>query len=187
MSEWCFQCGVAAKPERAVGWDEDGEPACAMHSVKAKRPFSLAAHDELAPLKTEPIVVKLKPAAPSPVQIKQEKEMIPEKICACGCDEMFKPTGNRQLYAAGHKPIRKKPAKKLSNIVREPKPSPVERIDRLTDHVNREIGVAQDVPLHLRVDVGGGASQGCATTERLITLQLGESKVQKLLNLLLRD
>ena len=27
-----------------------------------------------------------------------------------------------------------------------------ERLDRLTDHVNREIGVAQDVPLHMRLE-----------------------------------
>lgn len=41
-------------------------------------------------------------------------------------------------------------------------PSLSARIDRLTDHVNREVGVAQDVPLHTRVDIqkeyfeGGG-------------------------------
>jgi hypothetical protein len=70
-------------------------------------------------------------------------------------------------------------------VARQIEPSNAERIDRLTDHVNREIGVAKDVPLHLRVDEG--AAGGCSQSiERVITLQLGESKVQKLLDLLLQ-
>jgi hypothetical protein len=34
---WCQQCGVANRPEVAIGVDEDGDPACAMHAVKGNK------------------------------------------------------------------------------------------------------------------------------------------------------
>lgn len=69
---WCLQCGSSGTPERAVGWDEDGEPACGMHRLKAERPLILAPAIESPPMIAEPIQ---KPAAaPSPVQTSAAKE-----------------------------------------------------------------------------------------------------------------
>jgi hypothetical protein len=129
MSEWCFQCGVDSKPERAVGWDEDGEPACALHRVKAARPFNLPAPVALPPVMAEPMVVKVKPAAaPSPVQTSaKEKVMIPQKKCACGCGIIFEPTGNRQIYAPGHKPTRSKKVRSETVVVATKKPSKIRK------------------------------------------------------------
>lgn len=104
---WCLQCGSSGTPERAVGWDEDGEPACGMHRLKAERPLILAPAIESPPMIAEPIQ---KPAAaPSPVQTSaKETVMVSAKQCVCGCKTDFLPTGNRQLYAPGHKPIKPK-------------------------------------------------------------------------------
>jgi hypothetical protein len=165
--EWCFQCGVEGRPSKAVGVDEDGEPACSGHQVKeigADLNAAAASRTAVsAPIgfgkKSE--AAQIKPAAPSPVQIKQEKEMktFKPRTCVCGCNEAFEPTGTTQRFKEGHKPAKAK----LRTGAKKPR----------------------NVPLHLRVDEGaaGGCSQ---SAERVIILQLGESKVQKLLDLLLQ-
>lgn len=86
------------------------------------------------------------------------------RVCSCGCGGELH---GRWPYLRGHN---KNDGAKSAH----------KRIDRLVDHVNREIGVAADIPLHDQI-----AGCGECTNERVITLQLGESKVQKLLNLLL--
>jgi hypothetical protein len=120
MSEWCFQCGVAQRPQRAVGWDEDGEPACSGHAKRAANPLKLDRPAEVQVAET-PVSVHSYPgqfvneeekeeaAAPSPVQTSaKEAVMVSAKQCVCGCKTEFLPTGNRQLYAPGHKPIKPK-------------------------------------------------------------------------------
>jgi hypothetical protein len=167
---WCLQCGAEGRPTRASGVDEDGEPACVGHAVKE---FGAGLNAAAGRAPAVPAPIKQPAAAPSPVQTKAEETTM--RTCNCGCGGELK---GRWPYLRGHNkqqggatPVPKKP--------RKPKPSNAARIDRLVDHVNREIGVAQDVPLHLRVD-------RTQTSERLITLQFGESKVQKLLDLLLQ-
>jgi hypothetical protein len=124
MSEWCFQCGVAQRPQRAVGWDEDGEPACSGHAKRATNPLKLDRPAEAQVAETLVSVhsypgqfvneeEKEEAAAPSPVQT-SAKEIVMggnEKQCQCGCGTVFTATGNRQLYAPGHKPAPKKKAR----------------------------------------------------------------------------
>jgi hypothetical protein len=53
-----LKCGEKGQPQRAVGLDEDGEAACAVHSVKAQIPANLeivdsALHSRLQTAKEE--------------------------------------------------------------------------------------------------------------------------------------
>jgi hypothetical protein len=189
MSEWCFQCGVAQKPERAIGWDEDGEPACALHQVKeigaglnaaaaSRTAVSAPIGSTKAPGLTAAGVSEVTratardtgnrqiPAAPSPAQTSvKEKSMANNKgareprpcpVEGCG-REIAACYMNQHLRAAhGTEAAGVAVPKKPRKVAQQIEPSNADRIDRLTDHVNREIGVAQEVPLHLRVDVGGG-------------------------------
>jgi hypothetical protein len=114
---WCFQCGVASKPERAVGWDEDGEPACGLHRVKADRPLkfkdvSRGSTHGLAPERVAEKSSPTLPAAPSPVQIKQESTM--ERTCKCGCGGTV-PATNRFSYINGHRTRKVTPRKIRKN------------------------------------------------------------------------
>lgn len=59
---WCIQCGETGRPERAVGVDVDGEPACGLHRVR-----------------TDSVFLEKPAAAPSPVQMKAEGTM--DRIC----------------------------------------------------------------------------------------------------------
>jgi hypothetical protein len=45
MTSYCLKCGEQGQPQRAVGLDEDGEAACAMHSVNARIPANLESVD----------------------------------------------------------------------------------------------------------------------------------------------
>jgi len=46
---FCLKCGETGKPAPAVGFDEDGEAACDMHSVKAEIPAKPETVDEEKP------------------------------------------------------------------------------------------------------------------------------------------
>lgn len=59
---WCFRCGEAGTPERAIGVDEDGEPACAIHREHDPRDFDQALRN------------KVEPAPPSPVQATEQEK-----------------------------------------------------------------------------------------------------------------
>jgi len=76
---YCLKCGEQGRPQRAVGVDEDGEAACAAHSVKA----------EILP--------------DQPATIEQEKnDMANEaKVCACGCGTAL-PEGYKRSHLRGH-------------------------------------------------------------------------------------
>jgi hypothetical protein len=115
---WCFQCGVASRPSKAVGVDEDGEPACSGHQVKeigAGLNAAAASRTAVsAPIgfgkKAE--AAQIKPAAPSPVQIKQESTM--ERTCKCGCGGTV-PATNRFSYINGHRTRKVTPRKIRKN------------------------------------------------------------------------
>lgn len=51
--EWCLQCGEESRPEKAVGKDADGEPACRMHMVG--HATSSAPVINVPPVKLEPV------------------------------------------------------------------------------------------------------------------------------------
>jgi len=88
-SSYCLKCGEKGQPQRAVGLDEDGEAACAMHSVKPLIPANLESVD---------------PAAHSRLQTaKEEKtDMANEpKFCACGCGTEL-PEGYKWPRLRGH-------------------------------------------------------------------------------------
>lgn len=141
MSEWCFQCGVAQKPERAIGWDEDGEPACALHSVKAKKPFNLEqSHGRVAEQVAEKSsansfakkfeAAQIKPAAPSPVQIKQEKVM-EDKFCIVeGCGKKLR-SDNNSGYCKPHR----NEVKKVGGVRKSSKRLYEKALDDLTDAI----------------------------------------------------
>lgn len=75
MALWCFQCGELGTPERAVGVDVDGEPACAIHRVKPQ-----LTHSAVEAISRE--VYKVEPAAPSPLQAtEQEKAEMADTLC----------------------------------------------------------------------------------------------------------
>lgn len=175
MPAWCFQCGVNGTPEQAIGWDEDGEPACAMHCVKAKRPphfedVSRGSTHGLAPErvaeKSSPII----PAAPSPVQTSaKEKTMNDKRTCSCGCGGELR---GRWPYLKGHN--------QTGGGATVSAPKKARKAKRDLDSI---------CPSNSLPDAGLPDAGVCgqASAERLITLHLPGSKVQKLLNLLLAD
>lgn len=99
---WCLQCGLSGKPERAVGVDEDGEPACTFHRVKEIGSGLNAASALQARV---PLSVQLKPAAaPSPVQTSavEESSMDNKRTCSCGCGAELR---SRWPYVKGHNKV----------------------------------------------------------------------------------
>jgi len=84
--KWCMQCGALNRPEKAIGVDEDGEPACSMHCVKSN-------------------AVTVEPAAPSPLQATEREkadmaiERTYSRTCSCGCGGELK---GRWPYLKGH-------------------------------------------------------------------------------------
>jgi hypothetical protein len=114
MSEWCFQCGVAQRPQRAVGWDEDGEPACSGHAKRAANPLKLDRPAEVQVAET-PVSVHSYPgqfvneeekeeaAAPSPVQTSAVEAVMPDRICSGyrkQCTNVLRPGGTTSLCGA---------------------------------------------------------------------------------------
>ena len=84
-----MKCGEQGRPQRAVGLDEDGEAACAMHGVKARVP----ANPE-----------SVTSAVPSRLQTAKEErtDMVNEpKFCTCGCGTEL-PEGYKWPRLRGH-------------------------------------------------------------------------------------
>jgi hypothetical protein len=89
MSSWCQKCGEQGKPEPAVGLDEDGDLACAIHSAKIEIPVKLKCFDSAAPSRLE-------------ATEKEKTDMANEaKVCACGCGSEL-PTGYKWSRLRGH-------------------------------------------------------------------------------------
>jgi hypothetical protein len=90
---FCLKCGETGKPRPAVGFDEDGEVACDMHSVKAEIPAK-------------------------PETVDEEKPDMPNepKLCACGCGSEL-PEGHKWPRLRGHagRENRSAPASKASS------------------------------------------------------------------------
>jgi hypothetical protein len=187
---WCFQCGVAGKPEQAVGWDEDGEPACGLHRLKAQRPFNLedvsrgSTHGQVPERvaeKSSPII----PAAPSPVQIKQERIM-EEKFCIVeGCGKKLR-SHNNSGYCKPHrnevrKPKQAKQLKKPSKVKPEPEP-PTQGAGLTEEHSRFRDAMGL---------VARGANRehelryGYSPDEPTISLTIPVAKLQRLIALLL--
>ena len=49
MPTWCLQCGIEHNNNLAVGRDEDGEPACAMHATKSFQEINRAQRPAVQP------------------------------------------------------------------------------------------------------------------------------------------
>jgi hypothetical protein len=88
-SSYCLKCGEQGQPQRAVGLDEDGEAACAMHSAKARIPANLESVDSVVPSRLQ--------------TAKEEKtDMANEsKLCTCGCGTEL-PEGYKWPRLRGH-------------------------------------------------------------------------------------
>lgn len=73
IEQFCFQCGVAGKPEPASGVDDDGEPACAMHRLRKTflQPLRTA---EVTAIVEEVYSKHVEPAAPSPLQATEKEK-----------------------------------------------------------------------------------------------------------------
>ena len=72
---WCLQCGSKGSPERAIGVDDEGEPACAMH--RSRPEFNQDFVDkQMKQFKIDSV----EPAKLSPPQA--TKETADMKVCA---------------------------------------------------------------------------------------------------------
>jgi hypothetical protein len=162
---WCMQCGTVGKPEPAIGVDAEGDPACAMHRDRQVQPAKFNAsflEKRMKQFREKPETFdKVEPAAPSPLQAtEQEKadmaaERTYSRTCSCGCGAELK---GRWPYLKGHN---------KSDGGALPKKEKAYRL---------KVPKGGD-PLPNPTQLGSG--------EHLITLQLSESKLARLVALLL--
>lgn len=72
---WCMQCGSAGTPELAMGVDEDGEPACAIHRIREPGEMTLAeTARRLKAAVSKPAKFATATSAPSPQPAVQKRE-----------------------------------------------------------------------------------------------------------------
>jgi len=149
--KWCMQCGALNRPEKAIGVDEDGEPACVLHRIRES-------------IVTELTNAIVEPAAPSPLQA-TEQEKADMRTCSGfdgeTCTEVLKEKNTSGMCTRHYARMmyRKSHPKKLGG------------------------GVAKKEKPHHPKSPNGGDQLGSG--EHLITLQLSESKLARLVALLL--
>lgn len=112
---WCVQCGAQWRPVRAVGYDEDNEPACVGHQARAKKPLNVEDVQTSAPapiVDETPVAVHSFPPeykdVPSPgteTPAQEEAMKFETRKCKC-CGIEYTPTGAAQCFAPGHRPKR---------------------------------------------------------------------------------
>jgi len=171
---WCMQCGVSNKPVPAIGLDVEGEPACAMHRDRQVQPPKFDAsflEKRMKQFREKPETFdKVEPAAPSPLQA-TEQEKADMRTCSGFegeiCTEVLKEKNTSGMCTRHYARMmyRKTHPKKLGGGVAKKEKAYRLKVPKGGD------------PLPNPTQLGSG--------EHLITLRLSESKLARLVALLL--
>lgn len=166
MANWCLQCAIEHKAYAAVGLDEDGEPACAVHAKREPAKFDEAFIDSRFQQLREPAPPKrVEPAAVKPAPRQEKTEMFTKKQCI-DCGTEFTATGNAAKRcedckaaskASAKKTTRKKTAKRAEPANEQPASTP---LAALKAKLQRELAAIETVEgllgFELATDSAGG-------------------------------